>query len=145
MALKNPLGTVKDVVGTALKAPATVAGTAVGIAKGAVGVGAHAVKAATGHAGQSGGQSGTSPAQAPPTEAATVDDSPSLGRPISPDEPVNVTEELGLDPSPVATPKKPRKPAEKPVTGIDAAADPADVDVTPADVARTVQNDGPAE
>ncbi|HWJ67197.1 MAG TPA: hypothetical protein VNT31_10995 [Nocardioides sp.] len=140
MALKNPLGTVKDVVGTVLKAPATVVGTAVGLAKGAVGVGAHAVTAATGH---TGGHSGTAPAEGPQTEAATVEGSPSLGHPISPDEPVNVTEELGLDPSPVATPRKPRKPAEKPVTGIDAAADPADVDVTPADVAKTVQQDGP--
>jgi hypothetical protein len=53
----------------------------------------------------------------------------------SPDEPVNVTEELGLDPSPVAK-RKPRKSAaRKPVTSIDAEADPSDVDATPADLA----------
>jgi hypothetical protein len=73
--------------------------------------------------------------------------------------PVNVTEELGLDPSPVAkkapakkapakkAPAKkaaakktpaPKKAAEKPLTGIDAQADAAEVDVTPADIAAAV-------
>ena len=54
---------------------------------------------------------------------------------FDPDRPVNVTEELGLDPAPVARPKRP-----KPVTGIDAAADPGAVDATPADVADAVRH-----
>jgi hypothetical protein len=61
-------------------------------------------------------------------------------------EPVNVTQELGLDPAPVEKPKPAKKaPAKKPTTKIDAAADPSDVDVTPADVAKVVSKDGPAD
>jgi hypothetical protein len=53
-------------------------------------------------------------------------------------EPVNVTQELGIDPAPVTKPRtRPRKTA-KPVTEIDAAADPSTVTVTPADVAEVV-------
>jgi len=66
-----------------------------------------------------------------------VDAEPSLTS--SPDEPVNVTEELGLDPAPVAKPRK--EPAPPPVTGIDAQADPDHVDVTPADIADAVKKD----
>jgi hypothetical protein len=60
---------------------------------------------------------------------------------ISPDEPVNVTEELGLDPAPVAKPRPRRTPAPPPVTDIDAQADPAHVDATPADIADAVRKD----
>src|SRR3546814_5418593 len=55
---------------------------------------------------------------------------------IDPDEPVNVTEELGLDPSPIAKPKRKKAPAKKPATKIDAAADTSQVTATPADVAK---------
>ncbi len=47
-------------------------------------------------------------------------------------------EELGLDPAPVA---ESATGGEEPVTGIDAAADPEQVDVTPADVADQVGRD----
>lgn len=60
---------------------------------------------------------------------------------ISPDEPVNVTEELGLDPAPVAKPRPRKTPAPPPVTGIDAQADPGHVDATPADIADAVKKD----
>ena len=60
---------------------------------------------------------------------------------ISPDEPVNVTEELGLDPAPVAKPRPRTTPAPPPVTGIDAQADPDHVDATPADIADAVKKD----
>jgi hypothetical protein len=53
---------------------------------------------------------------------------------ISPDKPVNVTKELGLDEAPVAEPVLATTP-DKPVTSIDAAADASAVDVTPADIA----------
>ncbi|KRF11369.1 hypothetical protein ASG90_16570 [Nocardioides sp. Soil797] len=60
----------------------------------------------------------------------------------SPPEPVNVTEKLGLDPAPVQKVKPPRKKSpKKPATRIDAAADPSDVDATPADVAKAVGKD----
>lgn len=55
---------------------------------------------------------------------------------IDPDRPVNVTEELGLDAAPVTRPKAP-----KPLTDIDAQADPDNVDVTPADIADAVKKD----
>ncbi|GAA3518262.1 hypothetical protein [Nocardioides daeguensis] len=60
---------------------------------------------------------------------------------ISPDEPVNVTEELGLDPAPVSKPRPRTTPAPPPVTDIDAQADPDHVDVTPADIADAVKKD----
>jgi hypothetical protein len=60
---------------------------------------------------------------------------------ISPDQPVNVTEELGLDPAPVAKPRPRTTPAPPPVTGIDAQADPRHVDATPADIADAVRKD----
>ncbi|NYG57225.1 hypothetical protein BJ980_000148 [Nocardioides daedukensis] len=60
---------------------------------------------------------------------------------INPDEPVNVTEELGLDPSPIAKPKRKKAPAKKPATKIDAAADTSQVSATPADVAKVADKD----
>lgn len=47
--------------------------------------------------------------------------------------PVNVTEQLGLDPAPVA-----ERPQDRPLTSIDEAADPDAVDATPADIAGAV-------
>ncbi len=47
--------------------------------------------------------------------------------------PVNVVEELGLDPAPVDTPASAR-----PITSIDAQADPEHVEATPADVAERI-------
>lgn len=60
---------------------------------------------------------------------------------IAPDQPVNVTEELGLDPAPVAKPRPRTTPAPPPVTGIDAQADPDHVEATPADIADAVKKD----
>ncbi|WP_435770723.1 hypothetical protein [Nocardioides sp. SYSU DS0651] len=64
---------------------------------------------------------------------------------VTPDEPVNVTEELGLDPAPVEKPKPAKKAVSKPVTKIDAEADAGDVDVTPADVAKAAARNGSAD
>jgi len=52
--------------------------------------------------------------------------------------PVNVTEELGLDPAPVA-----ERPQDRPLTSIDEAADPDAVDATPADIAGAVAKKRP--
>lgn len=60
---------------------------------------------------------------------------------FSPDEPVNVTEELGLDPAPISKPRPRTTPAPPPVTDIDAQADPDHVDATPADIADAVKKD----
>lgn len=60
-------------------------------------------------------------------------------------EPVNVTRALDLDPAPVDKPKPAEKAsASKPTTKIDAAADPSDVNVTPADVAEAVAKEVPS-
>ena len=104
-----PIGTIKRLTATAVKAPAAVAGAVVGVAQTA----ARRVKG--------------------------TDAEPSLK--ISPDEPVNVTEELGLDPAPVAKPRPRKTPAPPPVTGIDAQADTDHVDATPADIADAVKKD----
>lgn len=112
----NPISMVAGVARNVLKVPITLAGSAVRLAQSVAG-----------------GNHGNE--QQPSSREPKVE--------ISPDQPVNVTEELGLDPSPVAKPKRPRKQPEKPVTGIDAAADPSDVDVTPADVADAVSHRAP--
>lgn len=137
MAHKNPLGKIKDVASASMKAPVTVAGSAVGsavgLAKATTGRAAGVVGALVG----AGTQESDAPSPAPtperppaPTETAS---------PVFPSEPVNVTEQLGLDPAPVAKPKRAaKKPAKKPVTKIDAAAEANDVDVTPADVADSM-------
>ena len=146
----NPIGKIKDVAVETLKVPAAVAGTAVGSAVGL------AKSAATSLVG------GNQAPEAPPVptdvepepdapepaqdeqdeQDEVAEDEPHLD--IDPDEPVNVTEELGLDPSPVAKPKPRKKAAPKPVTKIDAEADPSDVDVTPADIAERAGEHGPA-
>lgn len=76
------------------------------------------------------------PAQATP--AVVKPAKPAQAKPAQA-KPVNVTKELGLDPSPVAkTAPAPRE--DKPLTSIDAAADVKEVDVTPADIAAVVEN-----
>lgn len=110
----NPISILRGIAHDVLKAPFTLAGTvATRLARSVIG---------------------------------TKEDEPVPPEPqvdVSPDRPVNVTEELGLDPSPVAKPKRPRKQPEKPVTSIDAEADPSDIDVTPADVADAVSHRAP--
>lgn len=149
----NPLGKIKDVATDTLKLPVAVAGSAVGLAKSATGKATGAVSALVG-----GGEQHHSPThgndQAPPVptdvepepteqpEPAEQPEQPHVD--IDPDEPVNVTEELGLDPAPVTKPKPRKKAAPKPVTAIDAQADPIDVDVTPADIADRAGESGPA-
>ncbi len=143
----NPIGKIKDVAVETLKVPAAVAGSAVGLAKTATDRAAGAVTSLVGgHA----GPTSEPPAPPVPTDVEpTVDpdqpDQPDQPEPeieIDPDKPVNVTEELGLDPAPVAKPKPRKKAAPKPVTAIDAEADPAEVDVTPADLAARADEKG---
>lgn len=91
----------------------------------------------------------TTPAKEPSTPAKEPDvpekePSTPATEPDANPTPVNVVEELGLDPAPVADPP-PASPARTtPLTSIDAAADPSDVEVTPADIARVVER-SPAE
>lgn len=118
----NPISTIKGLAHDVLKAPFTLAGSAVRLARSVVDR-SHPEPSAPERA----------PERSPEQEVQPEVE-------ISPDRPVNVTEELGLDPSPVAKPKRPRKQPEKPVTGIDAEADVSDVDVTPADVADAVSH-----
>lgn len=109
----NPISTLKGIAHDVLKAPFTLAGAATRLARNVIGT----------------------------KQDEPVPPDPQVD--ITPDRPVNVTEELGLDPSPVAKPKRPRKQPEKPVTKIDAEADPSEVDVTPADVAEAVSHRSP--
>lgn len=142
--MTNPLGKIKDVAAGSIKAPVTVARTALGVATGAAGKAAGAATSLVGGRHETADPTPEFPAApaapAPPEAKAPEEEAPQVT--ISPDEPVNVTKELGLDPAPVAKPKRARKPATKPMTGIDAAADPSSVDVTPAEVAQAVGKDG---
>lgn len=149
MARKNPLGMIKDVAVESLKLPASAAGSAVGLAKGAASAGrtagVHVTRTATVVATDAltALVKGREDSASSPAEDADVEapDAGANGRP----EPVNVTEELGLDPAPVAKPKPARKTtAKKPVTQVDAKADPSAVDATPADVGRAVAKKAPA-
>lgn len=108
----TPIGTIKQLARTALKAPAALAGAVVGVVETAT----RRVRGTTSGAEQS-------------TEQGVA---------VSPDRPVNVTEELGLDPAPVAKPRPRTTPTPPPVTSIDAQADPGGVSATPADVADVV-------
>jgi hypothetical protein len=112
----NPLGLVKDVTGTATH-----------LARGAAGLGLKV-------AGTVGEQVFRRVPGVDRHVASTADRSPADDGP----EPVNVVEELDLDPAPVddATAEV-ADPA--PVTTIDAQADPGTVDVTPADIADQVE------
>ena len=149
MARKNPLGMIKDVAVESLKLPASAAGSAFGLVKGAASVGRTAgvqvTRTATGVATDAVtslvGSRDASTALPDDTRDVDVPDAGPTGRP----EPVNVTEELGLDPAPVEKPKPARKAAaKKPVTQVDAKADPSAVDATPADVGRAVARKAPA-
>lgn len=113
----NPISTLTGIAHDVLKAPFTLAGSALRLGRSVIGKSQHEPQ----H---------TAAQHAPSPPEPEVE--------ITPDRPVNVTEELGLDPSPVAKPKRPRKQPTKPVTSIDAEADVSDVDVTPADVADAV-------
>ncbi|KRC48849.1 MULTISPECIES: hypothetical protein [unclassified Nocardioides] len=129
MAIKDQLSKVTDLAATAVHVPATVAGTAVGLAQGTV----RTVRSVIAGHHESAPPVPTDVDPVEPVEPHQVE--------VDPSRPVNVTEELGLDPSPVARPKGPRQQPERPVTGIDAAADPSDADATPADVARALGED----
>lgn len=145
---KNPLGKIKDLTVDTLKSPRDMAGKAVGQARGAASVGRHlagqATKSATSlTAGAvsklvSGRKLTVAPAPAAPDHAPSA---PAAAAPAKGDlpTPVNVTEELGLDPAPVEAPQ-----TDEPLTSIDAEADAGNVDVTPADVAKAVARKAPA-
>lgn len=133
---KNPLGMIKDVAARPLKVPARAVGATLGLAKGAASVaraaGAQVTRTAAGKApaaatSQVGGRRDSKEAAGIPKKTARRPD------------PVNVTEELGLDPAPVEkTARSKKAPRTKPITDIDAAADPSAVDATPADLAEVV-------
>ncbi|GAA4802196.1 hypothetical protein ACFQ0K_13040 [Nocardioides caeni] len=127
MTHTTTLDKIKHLAGETLKVPAAATGAAVGLAKTAADRITGVVGSLAGGRPETGQPAPTSTAP-PPTETAVA---------VDPEQPVNVTEELGLDPAPVAKPKK-RRPAPKPVTGIDAAADTTAVDATPADIAEAV-------
>ncbi len=88
-------------------------------------------------------QAGTKATKKPPAKKSPAK-KPAATSPKTKPEPVNVVEKLGLDPAPVEKPKPAKKAAPTPTTKIDAAADPSNVDVTPADVALVVNADEPA-
>lgn len=150
---KNPLGKIKDLTVDTLKSPRDMAGKAVGQARGAASVGRHlagqATKSATSlTAGAvsklvSGRKLTVAPAPAAPDHAPSA---PAAAAPTTEDlpTPVNVTEELGLDPAPVDAPQTEDSQTDEPLTSIDAEADAGNVDVTPADVARAVARKAPA-
>lgn len=107
----HPIGMIKDLTLGAIKTPAAVAG--------------HATRTAAGLA------------------VRVVDrivPGPDLPLPDQRRQPtpVNVTEELGLDPAPVA-----ERPEDRPLTSIDRAADPDAVEATPADIAGSVAKKRP--
>lgn len=133
MARMNPLGKIKDITVASLKVPVSAAGSAVGLARATTGKAADAMTSLV----------GTDAEPSPFAPPAPREDRPAAEASSTPtDEPVNVIEELGLDPAPVTKSKPARKPArKKPVTKIDAAADPSHVDVTPADVAKAVHKE----
>jgi hypothetical protein len=117
-----PLGTIKDqatdTLKTGIKLPVRAAARAYGVAKGATSIGVRVARESR--------QAPQSP-QSPWDEAIATEPTP-----------VNVVEQLGLDPAPVDTSHAP-----KPITSIDAQADPGQVEATPADVAaRLARPDG---
>lgn len=144
MASKTPLRSIKNLATESLKVPVSAAGSALGLAKDTAA--SASGRTARALASLVGGRKGPNPPAPAPVEQSYAATPPPAARAeevsISPDEPVNVTEELGLDPAPVAKPKRTPKAAKKPPTSIDAAADPSDVHVTPADVAKAVSPGG---
>lgn len=166
MARKNPLGKIKDLTAATLKLPATAAGKAVDGAKGAAAAGISVADQVTRTAVSTAGsvvhrrkgtpaEAASEPETEPESRASTApaeqpesvaEQSEQSGQPEQPEQPhvdtsapVNVVDELGLDPAPVKKPTPPRKATKAPgraQTGIDAAADPGSVNVTPADLAE---------
>ena len=137
----NPLGTIKDLTtGTlsrGIMLPARLAARSFGVARGAVSVGKHVAHDVTGRG--SSATAATEPAE--PTAPAAAE----KAGPVDTSEPVNVVEELGLDPAPVDEPAGGTTDGDEPLTTIDAQADPEAVDVTPADVADQIGNRPGAE
>ena len=157
MARSNPLGKIKDLTVETLKLPKTVADLAVGQAKGAANAGLHAADHVTRSAVSTVGslvqqrRGGSSPEETEETEETEQAPEPDASREpevdIDPEVPVNVVEELGLDPTP-PTRKKPAKKApakKKATTSIDAAAADVEVDVTPADLAEKMAGAAPGK
>lgn len=138
MASRNPLGKIKDFTKGAASVGMHVAGqatrSATSLTSGAVGRLAGSRKPAATKVPAAKAPAKTVSATKAPTETVSVT------------EPVNVTEELGLDPAPVDEPKgTPATPdAHQPVTAIDAAADTEHVEATPADIAKAVAKKAPA-
>lgn len=130
MTGNNPLHTITTVAKGAVQLAAGVAGTAAGTVKQAISgdvdeqqpekVSSDSEQAEATAAGEADN----------PTAATEASEQAADGGGKQHPEPVNVVEQLGLDPAPV--------PEPKPNTSIDAAADPDAVDVTPADVAKVV-------
>ncbi len=148
MARTNPRGKIKDLTLESLRSPRTAAGKAVGQARGAAATGLAVTGQLTRTAASTALKvSGTiqSHVRKPPVPTRTAAPEPAKAAP----EPVNVVEELGLDPAQgdeatpaaEATPTTPTAEAE---TTIDAKADPSRVEVTPADVAAKVARRAPA-
>ena len=138
----NPLGTIKDLTtGTlsrGIMLPARLAARSFGVARGAVSVGKHVAHDVT----RRGSSATAATAPTGPTEPAEAAEK---AQPVDTSEPVNVVEELGLDPAPVDEPAGGTTDGDEPVTTIDAQADPEAVDVTPADVADQIGNRPGAE
>lgn len=147
----NPLGTVAGVVGRSFQISVNAAGVALCL-----------VKKGIAAAGRSTSEwVGNEPATATAPEATRIMDMDTTAEPDpgveqidelaekaeapgpAEPEPVNVVEELDLDPAPADEPT-PTVPGQEPVTTIDAAADPDHVEATPADVAEAVsKNESP--
>lgn len=133
MTAKNPLEMAKDLATHALLAGVGAAGSAAGIVKGAVAAG----RSVLGDPPKQSAASDDAGTVETPEEATTL---PAAGHEpvdeppvIDPDEPVNVVEELGLDPAPADRPE-----GQRATTTIDAAVDPEHVQATPADIADNV-------
>ena len=124
------LGTVKDATLQLAATPVVLAGRVVSaVARAGLDVAGRAVDT-------------LAPSQAPGQPPVQHDADRDADREADRDEqdlpvPVNIHDELGLDAAPVEKPR--RKP--KPLTKIDAQADPAKVDATPADVAKVVSEE----
>ena len=146
MASRNPLGKIKDLTKGAASVGMHVAGqatrTATSLTSGAVGKLAGSGKPAAPARDETEAPTPVAP-EARAAEAPTRRKAPTK---VSATEPVNVTEELGLDPAPVAEPKSTTATPEsnEPVTTIDAKADTDHVEATPADLAKAVAKKAPA-
>lgn len=129
--MNHPLGTIKDLttdtVTKGVTLPIRLAARTFGVALGVASVGRHVAREVVGR--------GASAA----SEAAGGEPAGGIRVP----QPVNVVEELDLDPAPVGQTRAGSEDADEPLTSIDAQADPADVDATPADVAERISATAP--